>query len=836
MDDLANAPTLLARLSSDLHTCEDRVSHLHSTIGSTLAAWACHSQSMSSSLSSVSRKLQDFAVQSPTAAPAPAPATADSAAQGDFVGQLPMLAAEVARVERVRLYAEIALQLEALVGDLEDAVASVVMGAPRIQLPRKMANSPASDVLVDLSGKFSTATNALKKIEDVIVKTTTSWPQWKRLVMAVDIRIDSALASLRPSAIADYRSKLATIGWPPPLSAGVVQEEGNKEAILENPLLRLHGEMKGRFEQSFVSLSSLQALQCRHKARQSVQVSHKSHGLVDQVHDHELLWTVDELVAPIGSRAAHHFLKWSEKPDLIFGLAYRVAQQHVETVDMVLQPMLDRVRFAGYCVREEWISAIITMVINHLGSYTLAELAEKLSEDVKPQEASSLWLHMVDLAISFDKKMRSLALQSVGPLTSKVDLDSFEETDTELQSTVKCVSVFAERREWLDLWAHLELCDAQEKLNRDLQKESVWLPHDSSDMLVRSALFQSNFVLENYRHPQAAEAAMLKMWALINRCRSLPQPNWQLAFITHVGASFVKCFLANLLQRCQEAEAMTALAEEGAVLKVASCINAGCFCEHKLQEWSEDVFFLDLRRVQVSSAADDASKQKGLAWTESEENLSSVQGSVFDEEIACLVQFRTEWLQKLVSATQRAFDATCQDYQRNKKRWQDENSVTGVAMDDSVSPSLVDALAILQNRLRMLKEFLGDAVFVDFWRGLASSLDQFFLSAVVLGGARFSMYGSFQLAKDIEALFQVFKSVCVRPVSFFPNMGDAALLFTLPQGDVVKLQKSLLSTSNWRFRDQGDEGRSTSLKEYGIRWFAPGTAGKILSQRFFPKV
>lgn len=835
MDDLANAPALLARLSSDLHTCEDRLSHLHSTIVSTLAAWACHSQSMSSSLSSVSRKLEDFAVQSPTHAPAATATATDPAAQGDFVGQLPMLAAEVARIERVRLYAEISLRLEALVGDLEDAVASVVIGAPRIQLPRKMANSPAPDVLVDLSSKFATATNALKKIEDVIVKATTSWPQWKRLLMAVDIRIDSALASLRPSAIADYRSKLAAIGWPPPLSAGVVQEGGHKDAILENPLLRLHGEMKGRFEESFVSLSSLQALQCRHKARQSVQFSHKSHGVVDQVHDHELLWTVDELVAPIGSRAAHHFLKWSEKPDLIFGLAYRVAQQHIETVDMVLQPMLDRVRLAGYCVREEWISAIITMVINHLGSYTLAELAVKLSEDVKDQEAASLWLHMVDLAISFDKKMRSLALQSVGPLTSKVDLDPFEESDTDLQSTVKCVSVFAERREWLELWAHLELCDAQEKLNRELQKESVWLPHDPSDMLVRSALFQSDFVLENYRHPQAAEATMLKMWALINRCRSLPQPNWQLAFITHVGAPFMKCFLANLFQRCQEAEAMTALAEEGAVLKVASCISAGCFCEHKLQEWSEDVFFLDLRRVQVSSA-DDESKQKGLGWTESEENLSSVQGSVFDEEITCLVQFRTEWIQKLVSATQRAFDASCQDYQRNKKRWQDENSVTGVAMDASVSPSLVDALAILQNRLRMLKEFLGDAVFVDFWLSLASSLDQFFLNAVVLGGARFSMYGSFQLAKDIEALFHVFKPVCVRPVSFFPNMGDAALLFTLPQGDVVKLQKILLSTSNWRFRDQGDESRSTSLKEYGIRWIAPGTAGKILSQRFFPKV
>ncbi|MCO5559476.1 hypothetical protein L7F22_013076 [Adiantum nelumboides] len=440
MGDLANAPSLLASLSSDLHASQQRLSDLHCSITTALAAWASLFHSTSSSLACLSRKLHEFSAEAPGAP------TLDSAMQEEFIGQLPVLAVEVARVERVRLYAETALRLEALVGDLEDAVASIVVGGSQVQLPRKMANFPTKDVLNDLSSKFSSAANAVQKVEDIIVETTASWPQWKRLLMAVDIRVDSALASLKPTALADYRSKLQLIGWPPPLSVGAQEgEERNTKA--DNPLLKLQGELRKRFEESFASLSILQALLCRRRARQAVKNSQRSLELVGEAHDRELLWTLDELVTPIKSRATHHFLKWSEKPDLIFGLAYRLAQQHTDIVDMVLQPILDRVKLAGYCVREEWISALVTMVMHHLRAYTLSELAARILEDGHDDEATSLWLHIVDLTMLFDKRMRSIALQSVVSSTSKVEYDSFEESVNELHPIVRCLSVFAERKE-----------------------------------------------------------------------------------------------------------------------------------------------------------------------------------------------------------------------------------------------------------------------------------------------------------------------------------------------------------------------------------------------------
>ncbi|MCO5577355.1 hypothetical protein L7F22_031184 [Adiantum nelumboides] len=692
----------------------------------------------------------------------------------------------------------------------------------------------ALQVLNDLSSKFSGAANAVQKVEDIIVETTASWPQWKRLLMAVDIRVDSALASLKPTALADYRSKLQLIGWPPPLSVGAQEgEERNTKA--DNPLLKLQGELRRRFEESFASLSILQALLCRRRARQAVKNSQRSLELVGEAYDRELLWTLDELVTPIKSRATHHFVKWSEKPDLIFGLAYRLAQQHTDIVDMVLQPMLDRVKLAGYCVREEWISALVTMVMNHLRAYTLSELAARILEDEHDDAATSLWLHIVDLTILFDKRMRSIALQSVVSSTSKVEYDSFEESVNELHPIVRCLSVFAERKEWLELWANLELNDAQEKLSNELQNESVWLVGSRSGLTGSNAPFQSDSLLEDYHHPPAAEIAMLKMWVLVNRCRSLPHRIWQLSYVLHVGAAYINAFLARMLQKCQEAEAITALAADNAVSVVVSCINAACFCERKLQEWSEDIFFLDLRRLQVLLALGE-SDISSLNLAESEGKLSPVQGCVFDREISSLVQFRHEWLQKLVSATQRTLDASCQDYQRNKKHWQENNQATGSAEEIAISPRLVDGLAVLQRRLSMLQVSLGDTAFVDFWRSLAASLDQFFLNAIVLGGAKFSSFGSAQLAKDINALFQIFKPFCVRPAKFFPYLSDTALLLTLPQQDAQQLQKALAPSSSWRFRDQGDESKLTSLKLCGIQSVSPATAGRVLAQRFFSKV
>ncbi|KVH99532.1 RINT-1/TIP-1-like protein [Cynara cardunculus var. scolymus] len=73
--------------------------------------------------------------------------------------------------------------------------------------------------------------------EDVYVKFLGHALNGPALFSAFDHRVDQALAILRPQAIADCRSLLASFGWPPLLSAlNPSNLEAKKSAEATNPL------------------------------------------------------------------------------------------------------------------------------------------------------------------------------------------------------------------------------------------------------------------------------------------------------------------------------------------------------------------------------------------------------------------------------------------------------------------------------------------------------------------------------------------------------------------------------------------------------------------------
>lgn len=74
-------------------------------------------------------------------------------------------------------------------------------------------------------------------------------PHWSNLLKAVDTRVDKILGVLRPQVIADHRSLLASLGWPPKLLSSDMQTE--EAAGVPNPLVLMQGEKK----QSFPKLS-----------------------------------------------------------------------------------------------------------------------------------------------------------------------------------------------------------------------------------------------------------------------------------------------------------------------------------------------------------------------------------------------------------------------------------------------------------------------------------------------------------------------------------------------------------------------------------------------------
>ncbi|EFJ33986.1 hypothetical protein SELMODRAFT_439044 [Selaginella moellendorffii] len=708
-------------------------------------------------------------------------------AEPELLRELSDLAEEVSRVAQVRAYVDAVLQLERLVGDLEDGVFAAASSTPVVS--RGAAGSPSSQ-----AGQFViSAVNSLAAIEKLMGEIVECQPQWDRLISAVDVRVDRAAAALRPVVISDYRSIVISIGWPPPLS---ISGDRDDQQAQSHPLLQLQGDAKRKFRESFVSLSRFQAGQIQRRRREFRGYRDKTPA------PREALWSIEELVHPIAANAEVHFKKWLHKPEFVFALAYRITQQHVAVVDALLQPMLDE-EFLGYSAREEWISSLVAMVAEHLRRWALPTLMEDL-EDALSDQASTVWLHTVDQTLSFDSKMQALVEKGIGMSSG----------DEQLSSSVfgvrrACIAVFSDRGDWLEVWTRLELGDARRKMAVEYGNEAAWKINSASSISGST----------EFKPPLAAYRLTSAAWNLVDRCRTLPEASQRLQFVRKTALPVLDEFIDELLQRCQESEAVTALADEPSMIKVGVCLNAARYCENTVRDWCEDFFFLELRLAELQENLPGFSPA-------AEEQLAQIQGSVFDSQLEKLSRFRSSWSGKLVSVVSRGFDARCREYFRNKKRWSEE---WAPSFEDAPSGSLVDALAALQSQLSSLKNSLDQANFVELWQRLIPSLDQLLFLGLVLGGARFSEQGARQFGADVKALFLIFRPYCARPASFFSAVSDAAKLLALDSQQALDFMERLRGYDS---DEEQEEDLLAKLRSVcGVRKMTASVVYRVLGSR-----
>lgn len=854
-DDLAKAPDLASQLTEECQKIDESLHDVHAKIAHTILDWTRRSQNIGDSLRQLSLEMRTDLSHTILEGKRPRPFGRN---EQTLVEELPALAREVARVEKVRIYAETTLKLEALVGDLEDAVSGAMAANSRKHSARKILKAFDSEVVTEPEEKHLMAIRSLKDIEDILAGVAKFRPQWSHLVTAVDVRVDRAIAVLRPIVIADYRTLLTSLGWPPSLATtnvGINDQGGTPK--LSNPLFEMHGNVKKQYGESFLALSTLQSVLFHRKARQLDQFNQDSsvtelEAIKNKLGLHETLWSIEELVSQIASRAEYHFSKWTAKPEFIFALGYRVTQEFVDTVDNALQPLLDKAKLVGYSAREEWVSAMVSMISEYLERRVFPDFVTSLVEKASMQARHS-WLHLIDLIIAFDRQMQVLVVRSGTGLSGKENTETLGVSANILELRISCISVFCHRSDWLELWVDTELKDAQEKLKGELETERAWTINTKADFLstFNSQLTlenaHTNFVLstrEDYKAPSGAESVIAITWAVVNRCRTLPDAFLRFKFVRSAAAPILSEYLDLLLQRCQEAEALTALADDEAMAKVALSINAARYCEYIVKEWCEDVFFLELQLAQQKKAREETGTDI-MAGVHSEKQLGNIpelDGSVFDKEIENFKQLQTEWLAKLMTVILRGFDARCRDYVRNKKQWQEkvkesaEEIKTADGIDNgessevSISSALVDALDVLQGHLKNLKQVLNDVDFMDLWRSLASGLDQFLFSNIPSSNAKFSNYGVRQFEADMHALFQVFKPFCARPTGFFPLISDSLRLLAMPSADVKHVQKILRDSSS-AIKDDKYDPKLKCLRQYGIRKISAGDVEKILKQR-----
>ncbi|KAK4362457.1 hypothetical protein RND71_017698 [Anisodus tanguticus] len=452
------------------------------------------------------------------------------------------------------------------------------------------------------------AIRTLKLTEDTLRLVAKTHPQWTRLVSGVD----RSLAILRPQAIADHRSLLTSLGWPPPLSTlNSLGPESKGSTDVQNPLFTMKGDLKQQYCESFLALCSLQELQ---RQRKSCQLEGQNREIVL----HQPLWAIEELVNPISIASQRHFSKWVDKPEYILALVYKVTRDYVDSTDELLQPLVDEAMLSGYSCREEWISAMVTSLSTYLAKVIFPMYVSQLDEEStsgKHSQARISWLHLIDQMIEFDKRVQSLASHS-GILLSLQE-------DAKLEK-LSSFSVFIDRPDWLDLWADIELTDAFDKLKPEIENERSWST-EVSGVAVLSAQ-------EDNKSPAIASAFHQCFSVVIDRCRSLPS--------IELRSRFLK-------------------------LAVAKSVNAACYFESILKEWCEDIFFLELGLDQVTQL-DTSTDGMGFGSEESSGN------GIPYEEIRKLEEFRTGWVDKLSTVVLRGFDVCCRDYLKNKKQWQEK--------------------------------------------------------------------------------------------------------------------------------------------------------------------
>ncbi|GJN22275.1 hypothetical protein PR202_gb09829 [Eleusine coracana subsp. coracana] len=669
--------------------------------------------------------------------------------------QLPALASEVARMEMIREYSgvwkylrslffisyflevevlfwgyiwlsytEMALKLDRLVGDVEDAVSSSVTG----KLKSLVENSEKT---------HHVAIGYLKSIEDLLDSVTATRPQWARLLSAVDHRVDRSLAILRPQAIVDHRALLSSLGWPPSLAGSKFSSaDSGKQAEIVNPLFSMTGDLKTKYSESFLSLCNLQELQKRRKARQL-----KGHNVGNQLR--QPLW------------------------------------RFVDSMDEILQPLVDKANLIGYSCREEWISGMVFALSTYLAKEIFPKQIELLQETISSDsertssQARVSWLSLVDLMISFDKRTQDL-ISSTGFLLAVKDDDNWQR--------ISVLSVFCDRPDWLEIWAEIERQDTIDKLKSAMEMDKNWSTRIQGTML--------EYDLDDYKAPAITFSVQQGLTLLIDRARPIPSIPLRAEFIRVSASPIILEFLGCMLRRCQEAEGLTALADDNALLKVSQSINAARHLESTLTEWCEDVFFLEMENLA---------------------GVNGVGGCIFQQKINHLKEFRVEWVDKISTVILRAFGARSWDYLKNKRQWLEKSE------GPVVSRIFVESVDYIQGRISKLEGSLNTQDFVTVWRSVATGVDQLLFTGIFTSGTKISNGGVERFQGDLSILFAVFSAWCLRPEGFFPRLTEGLRLLMV---DEKQQKDGMYTNKNW-------------LKEYGIRHLTAADAERIIKNRVY---
>lgn len=683
------------------------------------------------------------------------------------------------------------MRLEALVGNLEDSTFSIVRQASKLNLPSVLRR--ASKEMEWKQEKLLQAVAAVRDIERELVRISTSRPQWTNLIMAVDSRVDKTLAILRPQALTDYRALLAALGWPPSLSSP--DTEKDKYSQIPNPLVLMNEANKDKYSQSFLALCALQHVQDNREVRQC-QTPAATPSLSDSKYFDKTacfgngLWAIDELVHPMASRMEYHFFKWSEQPEFIFALVYKITKDFMDGVDDILQPLIDQARLVGLSAKESWVTGMVKMLLGYLECQIFPGLVTSYQTTYDKLEVHSSWMHLNDLMITFDKRMQLLADSGIQKIAS---------ISEGLSRSLSVFSIYTEHSDWLQIWADVELCSAQHKLKSEMEDETSWLysidHHDKLGNQENTIKFLLS-TREDYKAPPVSEFVVKTALTMIERGHALPTKGTKIQYTRSTSVQFLNGFFLVLRERLEALQLSNTALEDESLLKASCAINGARYCEYVLGEWNEDTTFFEM----------------------------GAQGSFFKDEITFLIKLGTNYLEQIMSSMLLEFEDLSWDYVQNIGSSNEQTQSDDQVLDEEslgVSPGFFSSLDILRERTTKLKLYLNSKDFLDLWRSIAEGLDYFIYSSIRWGEVKFSDPGVIQLRVDTNALLNIFRPFCSRPEAFFPFISDSLRLLTMRKTDAQYLLEVL----------KNGKENDNCLRQQGLHHVNASQAAKVLRSK-----
>ncbi|XP_014206211.1 RAD50-interacting protein 1 [Copidosoma floridanum] len=448
---------------------------------------------------------------------------------------------------------------------------------------------------------------------------------------------------------------------------------------------------------------------------------------------------VSLLVKPLRQRFFFHFTgnrktNRVDKPEWFFTQTLNYIKDHVQWIDLVVQPIACMAGFSKTKVKIEFMREMVRMAVEKLNT----EL-----EDV--QYDDSLFAHVVDEALGFEKELR----------------DSYKYPPTEPAA----VFVLTQAQIFIK-WITMEKKYATEKMDAILSSESAWSKLPGLDR-------------DDLKITICSDAFLTLLNIISDRYRLLPQPGHKLQFL-ELQLELIDDWRVRLLQLLHDDYKDPLSSLKPLIL------NAIYYVDTVLQDWGVSVPFLKL--YFFKKQCEDAEKsmlQKSFSNTSIEENEND--GTVFDEAISLLKRIEKKLMTEIGDVLFMEIKSKSRLYCNDK--W------FAMPSDKECLPSLtISACPMFQeiaNRLRALQNALALPLFEQSWMNLALCLDKLLFEELVLQN-KFNDGGAAQFQYDVRRnLFPLFGLYTKKPESYFPLIGESCILLNMLLGSVILLLEAL---------------------------------------------